>query len=211
MEQTLLITAFTPFNGRAHNASDAALSIIMDLAVEQLPQIQVIGQRLPVLTEVAARRLLESIERFNPDMIICLGEARREAITPERFAVNERSFRIPDTAGSQPQGDPVVKGAPPQYETRLPADDFAAALNEAGFAANVSEDAGRYVCNEVFFAGLHHLRRARSKVPLGFVHVPVLPKYGQDDAPGQPAEKTAEALLTGIRVWSMPSAESQQR
>jgi pyroglutamyl-peptidase len=50
-------------------------------------------------------------------------------------------------------------------------------VREAGIAASVSQTAGTFVCNQVFYRLQHAL--AGSEVRSGFIHVPGLPDSGQ--------------------------------
>ena len=56
--------------------------------------------------------------------------------------------------------------------TRLPLDAIAAALNDIGEHPVRSTDPGRYICNNVFYAGLGATDR-----PAGFVHLPYTTRF----------------------------------
>jgi pyroglutamyl-peptidase len=56
------------------------------------------------------------------------------------------------------------------------------ALREAGLPAEVSNTAGTFVCNHVFYSLMHALAD-RPRVPAGFVHLPWLPQQGQPSLP----------------------------
>ena len=58
-----------------------------------------------------------------------------------------------------------------------------AALNQAGVLASVSQTAGTFVCNHVFY-GLQQ-RLAGTGMRSGFIHVPLLPEQA-DRYPGKP-------------------------
>ncbi len=55
-----------------------------------------------------------------------------------------------------------------------------AALRDAGIAGEVSQTAGTFVCNHVFYGLMHTLERRRTMhgVRGGFIHLPVLPEQG---------------------------------
>ena len=48
----------------------------------------------------------------------------------------------------------------------------------AGVPAALSQTAGTFVCNHVFYGLMHHLRRRR-KVGAGFMHLPLLPEQAR--------------------------------
>ena len=47
------------------------------------------------------------------------------------------------------------------------------AINEAGFPARMSRNAGAFVCNHLYFGALQYLADKRSPIPAVFVHLPV--------------------------------------
>jgi pyroglutamyl-peptidase len=71
-----------------------------------------------------------------------------------------------------------------------------AALRAAGIPASVSQSAGTYVCNHLFY-GLQ-LRLAGSGVRSGFMHLPLLPGQAAR-RPGQPSLPLA-TMIDGVRL-----------
>jgi pyroglutamyl-peptidase len=169
MSPRILISAFEPFDGRSRNASQVVLA---DLEADPPADLALATVLLPVRTELAARRLVAAIGEHEPHAVICLGEAKRDAVTPEQVAVNTRRFSIPDNAGRRVDGLPVIEGGPAELETTLPVAEMVDAMQAAGVPARLSRDAGRYLCNEVMYAALHHSLGSDRLV--GFVHVPLL-------------------------------------
>src|SRR5207248_574545 len=118
-------------------------------------------------------------------LVLCVGQAGgRAAISLERVAINVNDARIPDNAGGQPIDTPVIEGAPAAYFTRLPIKAMLAALADAGIPAEVSQTAGTFVCNNVFYGLMHELARPEfAGTRGGFVHVPWLPGQGEPSMP----------------------------
>ena len=94
---------------------------------------------------------------------------------------------------------PVVGGAPAAYFTRLPIKAMHAAIQSAGIAVEVSQTAGTFVCNHVFYGLMHHLASTRgfARTRGGFIHVPPLPEQA---AHGMPLEPMVEGLRIGLRT-----------
>jgi pyrrolidone-carboxylate peptidase len=67
----------------------------------------------------------------------------------------------PTTLGGQPVDTPVVVGGPAAYFSSLPIKAMLQALQKAGVAAEVSQTAGTFVCNHVFYALMHALATKR--------------------------------------------------
>ena len=188
----LLITGFDPFGEQSINPSWHA--------VEQLPDT--VGEyglcklAIPTVFGEAARRVLEKAREIRPDVILCIGLAGgRDAVTPERIAVNIRDARIPDNAGNQPAGECVVPDGPAAYFATVPVTEMTEAIRNAGIPARVSNTAGTYVCNDVLYTLLHHY--AGTDVRIGFVHVPYLPEQG---TPSLTLPEMTVALTAAIEV-----------
>lgn len=188
----LLITGFDPFGGENFNPAWAAVSKLPD----QLGEYMLCKLEIPTVFGMAAEVVLAEAERFRPDVIISVGLAGgRDAVTPERIAVNIRDARIPDNAGNQPTGDFVLKDGPAAYFSTLPVTEMSDAIRTLGIPAAVSNSAGTFVCNDVLYTLLNKYHG--TPVRVGFIHVPRVPEQGE---PNLPLERTVEALCAAISV-----------
>jgi pyroglutamyl-peptidase len=186
----LLITGFDPFGGAAVNPSWLAVERLRS----QVGAFEVHKRMIPTVFGAAAEAVLEEAEKVQPDVILCVGQAGgREAVTPERIAVNIRDARIPDNAGNQPRGEFVVPEGPAAYFATVPVEKMAESIRQAGIPATVSNSAGAFVCNDVMYTLLHHY--AGTAVEVGFIHVPYIPEQGN---PNLPLEKIVMALERAI-------------
>jgi pyroglutamyl-peptidase len=135
--------------------------------------------QLPCVFGAAIERLDQALAASQPRLVVCLGLANgRMAISPERVAINVDDARIADNAGRQPIDAPVISGAPAAYFSTLPIKAIVRDLLAAGVPAAVSNTAGTFVCNHIFFALMHRLatRPELAGVRGGFVHLPCLPE-----------------------------------
>lgn len=191
MTGTVLLTGFAPFDGQAENASWLAAQF----AAEIWSGTGVVATALlPVSFSDVGRALDRAIAEHRPDVIICTGLAEgRSRIGLERTAVNVIDARIPDQDGWSPVDEPVVVGGPVGYLSSLPIKACVAELGARGIPGEVSNSAGTYVCNAVFYRLMHGLRRARG-VRAGFVHVPQAAETSRSEAPTLPLETIAEGL-----------------
>src|SRR5690606_33164956 len=119
----------------------------------------------------------------------------------ERIAINVDDARIPDNAGASPVDEPVVPDGPAAYFATLPIKAIVEAMRKAGIPAAVSQTAGTYVCNHVFYGLMHALRRTRA-VRGGFIHVPHAPAGAarHPGMPSLPADLVAQALRIAVRT-----------
>jgi len=174
----VLLTGFDAFGGDALNPSW--------LAVHALHGKQIAGHRLaaaqlPTRFGASTDRLSALLREHRPVLVICTGVASgRSAISLERVAINIDDARIPDNAGWQPVDAAVVAGGPAAYFSSLPIKAMLVDVQAAGVAAEVSQTAGTFVCNHVFYGLMHLLatRRSLRNTRGGFVHVPALPGLG---------------------------------
>jgi pyroglutamyl-peptidase len=172
----LLVTGFEPFGGEAINPSAEVARALHGRAIEDA---SLIGLVLPCVFDASIDTLRDAINRHRPQLVLALGQAAgREGFTLERIAINVDDARIADNAGAQPIDEPVIARGAAAHFTTLPIKAMVVALRQAGHTASVSNSAGTFVCNHVFY-GLQHATKRRLGVRSGFMHLPLLPEQGQ--------------------------------
>jgi pyroglutamyl-peptidase len=192
---TLLLTGFEPFGGERLNPTALVAEALHG---QFLAGAQVQAAVLPCAFGSALDALDAALAATRPALVLALGQAAgRAAFTPERVAINVDDARIADNAGARPVDRPVVPGAPAAYFSTLPIKAMVAALRAEGWPAEVSQTAGTFVCNHVFFALMHqlHTRPALGGVRGGFMHVPLLPEQAAaGPLAGEPAIELADQV-----------------
>lgn len=190
--QTLLITGFDSFNAQAVNPSWEAVKRLP----EQIGDYKLYKLQLPTIYGNAAEILLDKAAQFQPDVIISVGQAGgRDAVTPERIAVNIRAARISDNAGTLLDGDRIVPEGPAAYFSTVPVEAMRDAIRELSIPSAVSNTAGTFVCNDVLYTLLHHYHG--TPVRCGFIHVPYLPEQG---TPSLSLDQTVRALTAAVKA-----------
>lgn len=193
---TVLLTGFEPFGGESINP---AMEVVHELSGERIAGHRVEPATLPVTFAGAGEALVAAIERVQPALVLCVGQAGgRSRISLERVAVNLVDARIADNAGAQPIDVPVIDGAPAAYFSTLPVKAMLQAMTEGRVPAELSLSAGTYVCNAVFFALQHVLATRWPGVRGGFVHIPFLPEKAAR-IPGAPC-LGLETMSKGIGI-----------
>jgi pyroglutamyl-peptidase len=191
----VLVTGFEPFGPDTINPSWMAAQALHGRVIASR---RVIGAQLPTVFGAAIDELAGLLQRHRPELVIGTGQAGgRATLSLERVAINVNDARIPDNDGAQPVDTAVVAGAPAAYFSTLPIKAMLAALLDAGIAAEVSQTAGTFVCNHVFY-GLMHLLATQPQLRGtrgGFIHVPWLPGQGQ---PSMSLDKLVAGLKVGI-------------
>ncbi len=192
----ILLTGFDPFGGQPVNPSWQAVQQLDGL---ELDGHEVAAAQLPTVFGEALQALDTLLERHRPALVLVTGQAGgRSNISLERVAINVNDARIPDNAGAQPVDTEVVAGAPAAYFSTLPIKAMLAALLAEGVRADVSQTAGTFVCNHVFYGLMHRLATdARwAGVRGGMLHVPWLPEQGQ---PSMSCDQIARGLKVALR------------
>lgn len=189
--KTVLLTAFEPFGGQGVNASQLAANGLDGRVIRGHRVVVVI---LPCVFGEAIAALKRAIRRVKPDLVIASGEAGgRAAITLERVAINVDDATIDDNAGARPVDRAIADAGPVGYWSRLPIKAIVSALRRRRIPAAVSQTAGTFVCNHVFY-GLMRIVARQPGLRAGFVHVPYAPGQAHRKFPTLPTTTTRKAL-----------------
>lgn len=191
---TLLVTGFEPFGGEAVNPSWEAVQRLRTGAGVQIERLLV-----PTTYEGSVETVTEAIFRFHPDVVLMVGQAGgRAELSVERVALNCDDASAPDNEGVAHEDVPIVASGPDAYMTRLPVGETVSHIRAAGVPAAVSNTAGLFVCNHLFYGVLHEIARRRLDITAGFIHVPFLPAQ-VTGRPGTPS-MSLESIVTGLQA-----------
>ena len=191
-----MLAGFEPFGGEAINP---ALEVARRLDGRRFGSYRVVTRGLPVVRNLCLEILAAAIRELDPEVILALGQAGGQAeITPERVAINVDDFRIADNAGAQPVDVPVIAEGPVAYWSTLPIKPMVRAMLDAGVPAKVSNSAGTFVCNHIFYGLMHHLAAEGDIRRGGFIHVPYLPE--QSARLGCPPSMALETMVKGLEA-----------
>ena len=194
--QRVLLTGFEPFGDDRFTEVPRNPSWLAATALhgEHIAGHELVAAQLPAVFDSSMPLLASLLRAHKPALVICVGQAGgRSAISLERVAINVNDARIADNAGAQPVDTAVVAGGPAAYFSSLPVKAMRRALESGGFPVEVSQTAGTFVCNHVFYGLMHALARQRGahRTRGGFIHVPYLPEQG---SPALPLEDQIAAL-----------------
>jgi pyroglutamyl-peptidase len=196
----VLVTGFDPFGGEPVNPALEAVKLLQGKTFEE---IDVFTAEIPTVFHKSISVLAGLIEDVRPDVVICVGQAGgRPDITVERVAINVDDARIPDNDGNQPIDEPIVPEGPAAYWSTLPIKAVVQAMREAGIPASVSQTAGTFVCNHLFYGLMNLIATRFPQVRGGFIHIPYLPEQTVRHA-GQPSMSAADiagSLEVAVRV-----------
>lgn len=171
----LLVTGFGPFPGMPANPSLRLARHLGRMRRPALADERVCVHILPTTWQAVAQ-VPDLIEHLAPSAILMLGVAgRRKSVCIESRAVNAAAD-APDARRRHPNGRRLKPGAPAVLRTTAGVQRLRARLRTV--PAAVSRDAGRYLCNALYFEVLTALASGKPSVPAVFVHVPASPRHG---------------------------------
>ncbi|MGB2926119.1 MAG: peptidase C15 [Limnothrix sp.] len=144
----ILLTSFRPWLAHHHsNSSDDLLGQIQAIA---FPKHELMFLRhLPVETEAASQKTIQAIATQKPDAVICCGMAEsRTKLTVEAQAFAQAKH----------------------YETTV---NLSTLTQQLKFT-KISHDAGKFVCEGLYFSVLEHIHQQQLKIAAIFLHIPLL-------------------------------------
>ena len=187
----ILLTGFEPFADHAVNPTAQIARALHGKTINGLP---VVAAVLPVSRAEAWPMLAGLIEQHRPTVVLATGVSNRPHVSLERIARNVDDYPIPDNTGERVAAQPIVADAAGELHTSLDTAALRDALWHDGYAAEVSDDAGTYLCNHVYYRLLHHAATSPSAdYRAAFVHLPRV------EAGGDPHEHLP--LVAHVAAW----------
>ncbi|MEG4573566.1 peptidase C15 [Microcoleus sp. N3A4] len=154
MTAKILLTSFdTWLPHQQSNSSDDLLAKISQ--IKSLPDSLTFLRKLPVDFQLAPNLAIAQINQIQPDTIICCGMAEsRQKLTVESCACCDS-----DILKTAVNLEPLVA-------------DLA--------ATEISHEAGKFVCESLYYAVLKHICDSQTAAQCIFVHVPILTTENTD-------------------------------
>lgn len=147
MQKKILLTSFDIW--LPHHTSNSADDLLVELAKCQVDRTLIFLRKLPVNSHKAISLTLEAIEQIHPHHIICCGMAEtRSALTVESNATKENN---------------IIKNS-------LNLENLISGLPKT----QISHNAGKFVCESLYYSVLKYLRERHKNRSCIFVHVPLL-------------------------------------
>ncbi|KAL9234917.1 hypothetical protein vseg_009730 [Gypsophila vaccaria] len=186
---TVHVTGFKKFHGVSDNPTETIAQNLVEYMEEKgLPKGVVLGSCnvletaghggvVPLYQTLQSAICNKGSGAPNSEKVIWLHLGVNSGATQfaiESQAVNEATFRCPDEMGWKPQKVEIIPEDGEISRIRqssLPVDEIAAALKEKGYNVMKSDDAGRFVCNYVYYHSLWFAEQ--NKTISLFVHVPL--------------------------------------
>jgi pyroglutamyl-peptidase len=179
----ILVTGFGPFPGVPDNASAPIVAALARSAAA--PGVELTTEIIPVLWAYARGVARDAIARAKPHAILHFGVAKELT----GFEIETRALNLggpkEDCAGAVRPCTPLDISGKRMLDATLPAAILLHALRQEGLPAQISRNAGRYLCNALFYWSLADARPGGPLV--SFIHMPafsaeVLPRLTPKEA-----------------------------
>ncbi|MEC9485426.1 MAG: hypothetical protein UMR38_06085 [Candidatus Izemoplasma sp.] len=165
----VIVTGFGPFANQKYNPTKAVLEALEN----RVKDSTIYPIELPVIYDECFTVLEDAVETYKPDLILLLGvAAKRDKINLERVAINLKEANIPDNLGIMFHDEPIIKHGETAYFSTLDLKGDLRALENAQIPTTISNTAGTFVCNNIFYLTMHYLDTHKLDIPAGFIHVP---------------------------------------
>ena len=174
---TILITGFGPFPGAPFNPTGP---LALELALRRhsaSSNVRRIAHVFRVSYQAVDSELPALLAREEPDALVMFGLAGRSRhLRVETRARNSFARMLPDVGGHFPASAIIDPAAPPALSLRGPAQRLLMAARATGVPAELSRDAGRYLCNYLCWRAVHSAVRLGAPRLVAFIHVPAVPR-----------------------------------
>ena len=171
--KTILLTGFEPFGGSHINPSIEACRPYYGKTINGV-KVKVV--EIPLRYDEVKPVLIKAIRETSPATVICTGQTGTSAIRLERVAINIVDARIPYNCGTQPKDRTIEQDGPVAYFSKLSLRKLLSALTEEKIPSEISNTAGTFGCNHIFYELMHYVSEENLDIPAGFIHVPSLPE-----------------------------------
>ena len=166
---TILITGFGPFPGAPYNPTAA---LVEKLARARRPNLRLVGHVFATQYDAVDRELPALIKQCRPDALLMFGlHGRAHTLRIETIARNALG-RHADAGGKVPAAPMILHGAQPQRRMATPALRLLHAARSAGVRAQLSRDAGGYLCNYLCWQATSLIGGKTGLRLAAFIHVP---------------------------------------
>lgn len=199
MSKKIILTGFEPFGGSNINPSiEASRKFDGEIVRDHILKAIEIPLRFKEIKDNVESILVKE----RPVAVICLGQSPRPMISLERIAINIASIeRTSYNCGEKPLDVKLEEEGFDGYFSTLPIRKIKNVLEENKIPCEISNSAGTFGCNQIFYHLMHFINKEKNKIPAGFIHVPSLPEQviGKN-IPSMPLDMIEKALEIIIKT-----------
>ena len=191
----VLFTGFEPFGNYKENSSWAVAEKVAACGVVGA---EVIARRLPVSFAGVAKALRDAVEECNPDVVVMLGQsANIDYVKLERIAINMMDSALADNDGCTADEEPISMDGVAALFTNVDVKQLCKTLIKENINAKVSNSAGLFVCNRLYYEALLMCKENPGMKAL-FVHLPLY--EGQSSAENEKPCMPLDDMVKAIQI-----------
>ncbi|MCK4895771.1 MAG: pyroglutamyl-peptidase I [Candidatus Heimdallarchaeota archaeon] len=174
MSKKIILTGFEPFGGSDVNPSILACQSLSKKTVEGY-EIKAI--EIPLRYKEIKHNIESVLIKEKPEIVICTGQSSRSVISLERIAINTASLeKSAYSCGTKPMDEILETNGRAGYFSTLPIRKIKDCLEENKIPCEISNSAGTFGCNQIFYHLMQFINNNEINIPAGFIHVPSLPE-----------------------------------
>ncbi|KAG8190257.1 hypothetical protein JTE90_001341 [Oedothorax gibbosus] len=193
---TVLITGFGPFRNFVENSSWLTVKELLNL---NITDFNLVAKEIPVEYETVSQTIPKLWEEVKPKLVVHCGMTdQSDCLTLEKLARNQEYVGC-DVSGKLPPKNLCCENGPEVLYTALDIDKVVADVQTDGVCvkAKSSENAGRYLCEFIFYTSLKINRNT------AFVHIPPIDKPYSARMMAPTLSRIISSMLKAIILFSV--------
>ncbi len=193
---TCIVTGFERFGQLGTNPSQTVVASLperhyVSFGGKKTKPLKIETAVLPVCCEAASKALrpvFRKRENERAPMLMLGVAAGSKRISLERFALNIQDYSIEDNGGHKRVGRKIARNGPDAIATTVDVEELRSLLSDRGISCQVSNHAGAFLCNEVYYRALNKSRKSKHPTSILFVHLPLPEVYAEETGLADAAE-----------------------
>lgn len=206
----LLITGFGPFPGAPVNPTAEVVQRLIDQSWSPRG-VRVRALVAPVRWSGSAETVDEALRESRCDGALLLGvSGKAREFRVEMRARNHADRRRADADGKMWRNEKIDPTGPAVARSTAPVAEIMRAIQDEGFPAVASSDAGDYLCNFTLYRMLTGAGEGMDAPPVGFLHVPhAIERDGVEVSVSlEDLERAVKAAATAFALSLTPQVSS---
>jgi pyroglutamyl-peptidase len=171
-KRTVLLTGFGPFPGAPFNPSGPLVRKLARLRRPALADLRLVPHVFATSYRSVDTELPQMIARYRPDVLLMFGLATRSRHVRIETQARNTLAVLPDASGFVPAANAIRPMQPSRLPIRGPRAALLRAARGGRIPARLSRDAGRYLCNYLYWHGLEFAARPGGPRLVVFIHIP---------------------------------------
>lgn len=192
----VLVTGFGPFFNHKINASWEAVKEMATLGVvHEGHSVKLETREIPVVYDTITETIPALWDEVKPVLCVHVGVSPYNCVKLEKFGRNI-GYKSFDINYKLPPDNCCKKSGPGSIQTVFDVKQVSSEVVQklSNIVVQVSEDAGRYLCDFIYYTSLYH-----NQAPVVFVHVPPLDQPYSKSQLGLSLKHIIETLLNHIK------------